>query len=344
MLLSLFLSSVAWPCAALFVPEGQLAATDAQEAIFRLVGDSVEVEYNVKYEGTAADFGWVIPTFGAFESLEEADPALFDSYRDTTQPLVNGYDSSTDGGCGCSSDKSDGALDTGGDIGAVVVAEGFTGNYEYVVIEGNAAEVYSWLDDNGWSTGTSTAAISGYDSIPSVQFVCLKLAPTSSSTPDGGRTLVPVKIRYKGDTLRFPAIMAYYGMPETVRTTIWVEGGVRATVAEGWSQVEIATVAAEPYDFPEDVWDAALWDATGETATYAVTYAGETQSGGWLTRFDTWAAREVHLDDPVFEINGGTTSLHAEVVYPSESAGGPAWLLVPLLGFGGMLRRRRASL
>jgi hypothetical protein len=76
-MLLLWTVTAAWPCGD--VPRARDARrVPAQEGSSGRDGWS-EVDYRVEYEGDAADFGWVHSDSGAFVSLKEADPKLFDN-------------------------------------------------------------------------------------------------------------------------------------------------------------------------------------------------------------------------------------------------------------------------
>lgn len=348
MLSLLLASSVAWPCAGLFTESSQIASSDAQEVILRLDEDRTEIEYNVRYDGNASDFGWIIPIPGAFVDLEEADAALFDEYRSLTAPqyIDHGEDVK---GCGCGGGaKSGGDLENRSDTASdfsVELASGFAGSYEYTVLDGaNTAAVVAWLDDNGWESGDQGEALSIY-SLLEMDFVAMKLTPDTPSTGSAGRTLAPVRIITEGENLHFPAIMSYYGMLESYRTTVWIEGSARAELVEGgkWTEIEFGTRPASDVSLsPVQQFDQMLYDMAGTDKVYAVTWAGESANGTFLTRFDTHAARETHDADPVWVVGKSTDSTRSNITVGEADSGaaGAVVGLLPLLGVGWIRRRR----
>ena len=349
MLSLLLASSVAWPCAGLFTSSSEVASSDAQEAIFRLADGNTEVEYNIRYVGEADDLGWIIPIPGEFVALEEADSALFDEYRSLTAPFYTDFGDSVEEGCGCAGgDKAGGANDLRADDGfSVELASGFAGSYEYTVLNGNnVAAVLSWLDDNGWRTDGQSEALNIY-ALYDMDFVAIKLVPDAVATGTEGRGLQPFRVIYEGEIMSFPALMSYYGMLDSYRTTVWIEGAGRASVEEGgfWSQVEFGTRAVSNPDLePVDEFDATLFDLAGASPVYALTWAGETASGGFLTRLDTNVARETSEEDVVFVLGTNTDPSHAELTVGEavDTAAAAAFLgALPLLGVGWARRRRR---
>ena len=268
MLLSLFIQP-AFPCAGIFHDPDVLAESDNQQVILRDLDGEIEVSYNVQYEGDAEEFGWVIPVFGEFSSMEDGEQALFDQLNDSTAPVVETLRSDDEdggaGGCGSKalrgSKSSDASFaDTGLSNGAAIVAEGFTGTYSYTVLEADTtAALETWLTENGWSIESSRPVIEEYVAEGGVQFVAISLIGASETSAS---YLPPVSIRYAGDQLRFPATMARYAMVETLRTTVFVLGEQPATVS-GWSSSTNPSIVGELYDDPEALFEQALWDAGG---------------------------------------------------------------------------------
>ncbi len=347
MLLSLLLTVAAWPCAGMVHEDGVLAESDAAEVLFRLDGGDVSVTYSVEYAGDAAAFGWVIPIPGAFTSLADGDQQTFDDLRILSQPTVEWFgddDSDGGGGCGCgaSSKSLDGGMggDTADSNSLGIVAEGFTGTYDYVVLSaGTAAELTDWLSANGWELGSAAAAVEHYVGLGD-QFVALSISPQTAMTPDEGRRLPPVEIRYAGTTMRFPAKMAATASAPSQRTTLYVTGEDRAQMT-GWSAEEIGLLVGDYYDdFPEELYDETI-GAMGAGTGYGITFANTIAGGDFLTRFDTLAPSASHTDDVTVAFGGGTSTVETRIeLYETQPTG--AWLLLPLLGLG-LFRRRITS-
>lgn len=345
MLFISLVTATAWPCAGLFHEEGALAESDVQEAILEQTAEGVRVSYLAQYDGDAAEFGWIIPIFGEFQAIEDGDADRFTALREHTSPSVYYSYAKDEPTCGCGASKGDNALgdDTaGGRQGFDIVAEGFTGTFEYTVIEGTSSQaILDWLTQNGWQVSASEAAIDAYVSEGGVQFIALSLALQTGETPEEGRQLPSVVIDYAGDSMRFPSTMGRYGDVDELRTTVWVIGDQVAS-GGGWSQASIGNIDGGIDEEPEDVWAAALREIGGMNAVFNLTWAGSFETG-YLTRFDTLAHKDAHTIDATFALDAGTDSVSTEIwLYEESAAAGLLMLPLALLGAG--LRRRRQGL
>jgi hypothetical protein len=164
--------------------------------------------------------------------------------------------------------------------------------------------------------------------------VLLDLAPDAPT--EGPRALPPVRIRYGSEELRFPSQMAR-ASGQAQRTTVYVLGDERATVAEGWSHADVDDL--EGSGEAADVFRDALAEL-GADRTWARTWSGPA-AGRHLTRFDLLADADRHDRDAVFGFDGTTTSQGLTI---RVWGGGEAWVVLPL----GLLllaagRRRRAG-
>ena len=348
LLIAAFVGS-AYPCAGLFHATGALAESDAQQIALVQVDDStVEATFQVQYDGDAPDFGWVIPIVGEVESVEDGADSLFSELAEETAPSVSWNDAddeaSSSGGLGCgsrnkSSDFTAGGADTGGlgaDVGVDVLAEGFSGTYSWSVLEADSGDaLQSWLDENGWSIGASGPAIEAYVA-EGAQFVAIALAADDAYTPDAGRALPPLAIRYAG-ALRYPALMGYYGDLEELRTTIYVIGESNAALSSGWTDETLGTIYGELDEDPDALYEAALREL-GREATFA--RVASTRWGDQrVTRFDTLAPRAAHAVDPNFAFDGSAEDLETHVWLEEGYSAATIWWLAPLLGLG-IYRRR----
>ena len=343
-MLLLWTVTAAWPCGGVFHAKGTLAESPAQEVIFREGDGWSEVDYRVEYEGDAADFGWVIPIPGAFVSLKEADAALFDTYRACTQPAVRYVGEDEEGsGCGCAgASKNDaGGLSDSDTRDVTIVAEGFTGDYEYTVLEATSTTgLVTWLDEHGWSTMGADAALDAYVAKGGFQFVSIALTPTVSETPKQGRELPPVRIRYEGSDLRYPAMMARVAMEiSEIRTRIFVEGVERATVS-GWSAEEVGTLHAPDGYGADDAFDDRLRALGGAQAGFGIVAATTCVDDALVTRFESLTAPSAHTVDATFAIDGGTTGLQTIIEVDSADGIDTGWLFVPLVGLAWKRRRK----
>jgi hypothetical protein len=351
MFLFAFLSS-AFPCAGLLHDSDFLAESDAQEVIFSSDGDTTTVEYKVQFFGDAENFGWVIPFFGDFVSLEDGEEERFELIRSRTQPVVysqyldSGGEASSGVGCrGARMDKALGGSVDEGDFESnsiEVTAEGFTGSYEYIVISANEpADLAPWLAENGWETGATQEAIDEYASEEGVYFALIKL--TDVEYNEENQELPPVKITYQGTQMRFPAMMARYGN-SLVRTRIYVTGDQGAQV-NGWTSTTME-INGDIDDDPTTLYDNAILEIGGNNSSYLNSYIGfyysyEGENLGWVSRFDTLVNPSAHTLDSVFTLNGGEDQVHLQInLIESEVDQSYLFLPVLLLGIGWSRRRR----
>jgi hypothetical protein len=311
-------------CAALVTRDGgALATSDAQQVILETTETGSAVEYANSYSGSAEDFGWIIVVPAPFEAISDGDLDRFERLEARSQPRIESVSAASEdaAGCGCAGadqSKSAGGVELGG-TSVDVVAEGFTGTYGYTVVESEDADgLVAWLTANDWVLGANEAAVTEYVDEGGYAFVLVDLAVDAPLDSGVEQMLPPVRIESGSSALMFPARMARDAAPEFQSTRIFVLGDEAATITGGWSMTSLESVTAEAGERPEDAYEAALWDETSASATYARVFSGETDEG-WLTRFETRADRDVHTDDVHFELNGGRTP--SETVVQSQSRG-----------------------
>ena len=345
----LSLISSAYPCAGLFHEEGKLAKSDAQHVVFSQDGGSTIVEYLVQYSGDAKSFGWVIPIFGEFQNLQDGDSSRFEDLISKTQPKVvwqyDNDDYTAPKSCACRRELAmkgsfnAGAGDTGTLSNVAVITEGFTGTYEYTVLDADDGEsLTAWLDTNGWSVGSTGPSLDAYAAEDDVYFIAIGLQEMPEDAEDG--YLPPLEIVYDGDSMRFPAIMGRYAGTETMRTIVFLEGDEKATVS-GWSAVEEPVLEGDVSDDPEEVFTTWLTDIGGVSPTFGLVISLK-DTNAWVTRYESITYPEANAVDPSFHFDGGN-DLNADssglVIQLNEQENG--WLFLPLvIGLGTMRRRR----
>jgi hypothetical protein len=328
-MLALALSNQAGACAGMAHATEAVAESTGQEAIFSLMDGGAAVEYRVRYEGNADDFGWVIPIPGRFDSLVEGDASLFDALEAATAPSVRFEEpAQKNRGLGCMGGASMGGRPSDRLMGPS--SSGYAGPYGYTVVEGDSvAAVADWLQEHGWDDGGTTDALEAYVDEGGFQFVLVDLQPELIEADT--RSLPPIRIAYAGKELRFPARMAQNMPNADQRTTLYTLGRTTANL-EGWP----VSSEHEPRGRgkrADQVWSNHLADHDGQ---YVYTYSGAF-SGRWVTRYDTHTSSEAHEDDVwlVFDEYGDLQDLTV-VVEPRD--GRAALLLLPLLGW--FVRRR----
>lgn len=338
------LVSPALACGGFFPPPGYLAASNTQEAIFTPGDGEVKVEYRVLATGDAPDFGWIIPIPGEFLDLQAEEGEIFRDLNAATDPREE-LDEVKQGGCLRGASKGgDNAFDTGGAGGGVdVVAEGFSGPWEYVALTATSSDaLVLWLDQHGFDVGPSGPSLDAYVADGTFQFVAITL---SQEIDEGVIEAPPVAIRYSGDRIVYPARMSRYSLAGTQHTILYVKGDQRARVSDGWAEADLPLVWDDGEDpdymryeaYPEAVAD------LGRDRGYAVTFAGMVD-GVWVTRFETIASPEVHTADVQFAVDAGTAELHTLISNRGgcETPEGAEALLLPALVAAGAWGRRRA--
>ena len=126
----------------------------------------------VRYQGLAKDFGWVLPVpklptvgVGTTAVLDALDAQMAMRYAVKTLPAENCHDPydgcvdghgvyPTAGGADASSSFDSKSADAGGGGGpnVEILSQGTTGPYDYVVVKGSDAQVlYDWLTGHGYA-------------------------------------------------------------------------------------------------------------------------------------------------------------------------------------------------
>jgi hypothetical protein len=96
-------------------------------------------------------------------------------------------------------DASKSKSDAGGNLSdtatrdVTIVAEGFTGDYEYTVLAGDEHDgAREWLDEHGWSTMGADAALDAYVAAGGFQFVSDRAHADGRGDARAGRELPPL--------------------------------------------------------------------------------------------------------------------------------------------------------
>jgi hypothetical protein len=239
--------------------------------------------------------------------------------------------------------KGDANFTSEGDV--TVLYQGSTPTYDYTVINADSSDaLMTWLSDNGWDPGETAASITDYVNEGGWQFVAVK-THMDAETDSVKTTLPPVKIRYAGDRIQYPARMGRYAQGDSLSSIVYVLGDQKARISGGWDQVDLPEVGDEgenpdymQYEaYPERIAE------IGSEGAYARTYADVYQSG-WVTRFDTTSPVELNTVDVEFAVDDGTEAMHLVVtnkgpIACATSSGARSLGWLPLLAL--LWRRRR---
>lgn len=368
MLLLLPLLSPVWACGG-FVPQaGSLTSSDAQQALFDIGTDNIEVTYAARYSGNAADFAWVIAVPGEVLAVEEGDAALLEALEATTAPQVEVDPASDDAsGCGCGAEATkggDGALNDragGSDTGGVTVTgSGFAGDYEYTTLSAtDAGSLLTWLDEHGYDGSMISAAVTAYVEDPLAwAFVAVRYAPAEPDA-DGPVKLDPLRIRYgkaADGALHaiFPGRLGQSSTVAHVHAETYVLAGSRAELSGGWSAPENADekdgqswdVATVDYASADAAWRTLLLEHGDKKPGMWMTWSGS-HDGRWLTRYDSYLTPSTYNSDPILRESGDNVTadtviyMMAEPTWEESYDGEGAVVAVGLASFGFMLWRRR---
>ena len=220
-----------------------------ERILFAHEGDQVIAYIQIKYQGAADQFGWIVP-LPTVPTLEVGTDQLFTMLDSTTLPQYRlttnqqfcggGSGSSTDvdgeGGCGFGGASaspnfggvagSDMGIATSRDMaaGGVVVQQASIGPYDYAVLHADdESAMLQWLSDNRYFVPAGTdAALTPYIH-PGAYFLALKLR--------GGQTsgdIAPIVLRYTSDLPMIPITLTQVGAVDNMGILVWVAGEARA--------------------------------------------------------------------------------------------------------------------
>ncbi|MEM7152379.1 MAG: DUF2330 domain-containing protein [Myxococcota bacterium] len=195
-------------------PQSMPVDQSGENILFVRDGEDVEVHIQIRYDGEAENFAWVIP-LTAVPSFSIGSDALFSNLLTGTVPSY-GFnstretctDSRFDGGA--QDDPSNGAgitsgaADSGGDGeddgGPTIVLKETVGAFDIVVLEGGTAdEVVAWLDENGYQQDPEATPILEEYLAEGHLFGAIKL--TGGADVD---QIHPITLRYTGTELCVP--------------------------------------------------------------------------------------------------------------------------------------------
>jgi len=338
-------------CAMMPHREGALAESDHQQAIFTVEpGGGSSVEYRVSWEGDAAEFGWIVALPDSYTGLSDGEVGRFEALLDLTAPRVfieldaNGDDGGAEGcGCGGMSGAKSTDLAGGGDtanaLGVSLIDQGFTGTYDYVVLQGNDVEgMGAWLSGAGYvldaDAEANLAALVGEGGWV---FAALRLSPEAGST---GGALPPIRFALSDARLVFPARMGRISDGRLMKNTFFVLGPTPMALA-GWGSVDAQSRDIDDQD-PVEAFEEWQLEVGTTEAVALRTYVGEDVDGRWITRFDSEVEARAMIADARLEADA-VDAIHTTL--EGRQGRGPAPAGAALLPLGLLvalgLRRRR---
>ncbi len=349
----------AWACGAMVGPDGTVIAADAQRAAFDLrTAGEVTVHYEVRVQGDASRFGWLLPVVGQVVEVTDGAPSFFDALEQRTAPRFDLLANNSPAPQGCACGPGSKALSGdgnafGGDTGLTVIEQGYAGPFAYAVLEATAqGALEAWLVENGFSAGVAADAFAAYTADPrGVQWVAVRLAPSGAMSSD--LVLPPLTVRYGPAAdgqlaVEYPARLAGTSTLPAVHTTLYVLGAGVGTVGAPWSSPAVtdSTQVLEgrsSTDSPDAVWERHLTEVGAGGLQVFQTWSGQYEDGtAWLTRFDAIHAPGTLTADLPLADDGGQRWVDTLITIPAPDTGGAGLLLLPLgLGAVAWGRRRR---
>ncbi|MBI5609352.1 MAG: DUF2330 domain-containing protein [Deltaproteobacteria bacterium] len=252
-LLTLLGAGQAWACGGCFSPPSpdtkQTVVQNAERVLF-LRDDKTKlatVWIEVLYAGLAQDFGWVLP-LPKLPKVSTGPRAVFDAldqrlgFRVAVRQLPS--ENCRDPRQGCqpaSAAKDTSASDTSGDFGAGarwedynnpkvegvdVLAQGYTGPYEYAVIKGTEADkLYEWLTKAGYATPEKAKPILQIHASKGDVFLAVKL-----QNGQGVQAIRPIVLEMDDAEPCVPLRLTAIAAQDDMTVTVNLVGSGRAVV------------------------------------------------------------------------------------------------------------------
>jgi hypothetical protein len=260
-----FVAAAAWAsdaaaCGCFAQPSPATPVVQAGERIlFAHEGDQVIAYIQLRYQGAADQFGWLVP-LPSVPTLEVGTDELFTTLDNATLPQYlltrttqfcgggSSSSSSSSGGFGCGgfdAASSGGGGGAGGveDLGAafasdmgapnVAVVQASIGPYDYAVLKADdETAMLQWLSDNRYFVPTGTMDAAKPYIHPGGYFLALKLRG-GQSTGD----IAPIVLRYTSDLPMIPITLTQVGAVPNMGILVWVLGEARAIPRNYYSVV-----------------------------------------------------------------------------------------------------------
>jgi len=204
-----------------------------ENVLFVLADGHVEAHVQIRYEGAAQEFAWIVPVQAVPEIGVGSDP-LFVAMMNATVPTVT-LQSRTEGRCagrpslGCGDARGvaleDGGPESpgGGMTDPDVVASGVAGAFEYAVLEGGTVDgVVQWLETNGYAQDDEAPPLLQEYLAADFLFVAFRLRGGA-----GIDEIHPVVLRYPGDEPCVPIRLTRIAAQEDVGVRVFFLGDRR---------------------------------------------------------------------------------------------------------------------
>jgi hypothetical protein len=297
-----------WACGCFAPPSPMTPVVQAGERIlFAHEGDQVIAYIQIQYEGSAEDFGWLVP-LPAVPTVELGSDEVFTKLQAQTNPqysittqrnfcdgTVSRSTGGSGGGCGAfgitQGDNSAGVFDMGAasrDMAAfeneALVLKDSIGPYDYAVLKADdKTAMLEWLDANRYYVPDATGeAVAPYIHAGGY-FLALKLRAGESAGD-----VVPVVLRYTSDLPMIPITLTQVGAIPNMGVLVWNLGEARA-IPRNYYHVVLneMPIWEDLLDYPRHVIKA-VKEAPGRHA-FITEYAGSSNVMNaqldWVGRF-----------------------------------------------------------
>ncbi len=237
--LALGYTSDAAACGCFTPPDPSVPIVQAGERIaFAMSDGQVTAHIQIQYQGSASDFGWLLP-LPSVPTLQLGTDELFTQLLATTQPKYK-IDRVYEGNC--SFDPSRGGFGLGGTPtangagggaggqgggdtgGSPLVYQDSVGPYDYAVLKADTKDaMLQWLSDNRYFVPAGTDDAVGPYIRPGSFFLALKLK-SGNSVGD----LQPVVVQYASDLPMIPLVLTSVAANPHMGIQVWMLGAGRA--------------------------------------------------------------------------------------------------------------------
>lgn len=324
-----------------------------QRALLELGASEVTGTFEIRGEGPAEGFVWVLPLPG-FTSVEEAPAELFASLDAATRPSVTieTFDGAGEesGGCGCFDSTAMSGDSKGLGAGASpveVVASGTLGPLAYdVIAPGDPAAMEAWLTAEGYAVPESVKPLLQRYAAAGQYFLWAKGRPGAQLAE-----LKPLRIRWPraaGAPVVYGLELAQAGAADDVSVSLWIRAESGRVEAGGPWHVGTLSDVVETIrstgggDY--EVAFAATLERLGPPA-FLIEAGFLEADGRYLTRLRTSLPKDALLDVPLVETNDKSIYAHELYTTLATRTGGGSifgtglFFATALVGLG--LRRRR---
>jgi hypothetical protein len=263
-------------CGGCFHPPSADSVVTGHRMAFAVSADRTVLWDQIKYSGSPAEFGWVLPvTPGA--TIEASTDAWFEALDSATTVTVTAppLNCATSGNTGCSCvSASDSVSASGGSFagkGVAVIHEGTVGPYETVTLRStDAGSLRAWLGSHGYVVAADINPIIDAYVSEGADFIALRLLPNR-----GVSQMTPVRVVTPSGSPILPLRMVAAGTGSSVDIVLFVIGEKRFGLKD-LTEVHLDT-STITYDFQKNdtnylaLREAALSDNVG--ANFLTTFA-----------------------------------------------------------------------